>query len=43
MFDKNGSGSISVKELSDVMRALDQSPNETQLRKIISEVDVDGE
>jgi Ca2+-binding EF-hand superfamily protein len=41
VFDEDGSGNISVEELGQVMRSLGQSPNETELRDMIKEVDVD--
>ena len=43
LFDKNGDGYISSKELGVAMRSLGQNPTETELRDMISEVDVDGE
>lgn len=42
MFDKDGDGSISTKELGTVMRSLGQNPTEKRLRAICNEVDVDG-
>lgn len=42
MFDKDGDGSISTKELGTVMRSLGQNPTEKELREICNEVDVDG-
>ena len=41
VFDADGSGAISSEELGQVMRSLGQSPNETELRDTIKEVDVD--
>jgi len=41
VFDADGSGAISSEELGQVMRSLGQSPNETELRDMIEEVDVD--
>jgi len=41
VFDADGSGGVSVEELGQVMRSLGQSPNETDLRDMIKEVDVD--
>jgi len=41
VFDSDSSGSISTEELGQVMRSLGQSPNETELRDLIKEVDVD--
>ena len=43
MFDKDGDGNISTKELGIVMRSLGQNPTEHELLDIITEVDVDGE
>ncbi|OWF53411.1 Calmodulin-B [Mizuhopecten yessoensis] len=42
MFDKDGDGTITTKELSTVMRSLGQSPTEAELRKMLHEVDADG-
>jgi Ca2+-binding EF-hand superfamily protein len=41
VFDADGSGAISVEELGSVMRSLGQSPNPTELRDLIKEVDLD--
>ena len=43
MFDKDGDGTISTKELGVVMRSLGQNPTEQELQEIINEVDIDGE
>ena len=43
MFDKDGDGSITTKELGIVMRSLGQNPTEQELVEIINEVDADGE
>ena len=42
MFDKDGDGTISTKELGVVMRSLGQNPTEQELQEIINEVDIDG-
>lgn len=42
MFDKDGDGTITTKELSTVMRSLGQNPTEAELRKMLQEVDADG-
>ena len=43
MFDKDGDGTISTKELGVVMCSLGQNPTESELQEIINEVDIDGE
>ncbi|OAF70592.1 Splicing factor Prp8 [Intoshia linei] len=42
LFDKDGDGSITVKELGIVMHALGQKPSEEELITMVAEVDVDG-
>jgi len=42
IFDKDGDGSITTKELGTVMRSLGQTPSEETLKQMIKEVDVDG-
>lgn len=42
LFDRDGNGSITSKELGHVMRQLNMSPSEQDLHDMISEVDADG-
>ncbi|KAJ1348231.1 hypothetical protein KIN20_003488 [Parelaphostrongylus tenuis] len=42
LFDKDGNGTISTKELGIAMRALGQNPTEQQILEIINDVDMDG-
>eukprot|EP00298_Acanthocystis_sp_HF-20_P011087 c19223_g2_i2.p1 GENE.c19223_g2_i2~~c19223_g2_i2.p1 ORF type:complete len:175 (-),score=56.71 c19223_g2_i2:28-477(-) len=42
-FDRDGDGSISVKELGDVIRSLGTDPSESELQDLVNEVDVDGD
>jgi calmodulin len=42
LFDKDGDGVITMKEMGTVMRSLGQNPTEAELRDMISEVDPDG-
>ena len=42
LFDKEGNGVISSKELGTAMRSLGQNPTESELHEMISEVDPDG-
>lgn len=41
LFDKDGDGVITAKEMGTVMRALGQNPSETELQDMINEVDED--
>jgi calmodulin len=42
LFDQDGNGSITVKELGRVMRQLGMSPSDQELHDMIDEVDADG-
>jgi len=42
-FDKDGSGTISTKELLGVMRSMGQNPTEDELLALVMEVDVNGD
>ena len=42
MFDKDKDGTITAKELANVMRSLNQDPSEQELHDMINEVDQDG-
>ena len=39
---KDGSGTISTKELLGVMRSMGQNPTEDELLNLVMEVDIDG-
>ena len=41
VFDKDGDGTITVKELGTVMRSLEQNPTEAELQDIINEFDIE--
>lgn len=42
LFDRNGDGTIDVKELSVVMKSLGQSPTDQELKDMVNSVDVDA-
>ncbi|VDM42555.1 unnamed protein product [Toxocara canis] len=42
LFDKDGDGSISSKELGVAMRSLGQNPTEQELQDMVNQVDIDG-
>ncbi|KAG7531187.1 hypothetical protein FFLO_04546 [Filobasidium floriforme] len=42
LFDKDGDGIITSKELGTVMRSLGQNPTEAELQEMVNEVDADG-
>merc|ERR1719240_2261958 len=42
LFDKDGDGTITTKELGTVIRSLGQTPTEAELQDMINEVDADG-
>ncbi len=41
-FDKDRDGKIATKELGSIMRNLGQNPTDSELKRIIAEVDSDG-
>ena len=42
LFDKDGDGTVTTKELATVMKSLGQNPTEADLLDMINEVDKDG-
>ena len=42
LFDKDGDGTITTKELGTVMRSLGQNPTDSELQDMVNEVDADG-
>lgn len=42
LFDKDKDGTITAKELANVMKSLNQDPSEQELNEMIAEVDIDG-
>ncbi|KAH6987682.1 regulatory protein calmodulin [Ilyonectria robusta] len=42
VFDKDGDGQITTKEIGEVMKSLGLEPSESELQDILNEVDVDS-
>lgn len=42
LFDKNGDGKISAKELGTVMRSLGQNPTDADIQDLVKKADTDG-
>lgn len=42
MFDKDGNGTMNIKELGIAMRTLGLNPTEEELLNMVNEYDVDG-
>lgn len=42
IFDKDNDGSITMVELRNVMKTLNQEPSDQELNEMIAEVDIDG-
>lgn len=43
LFDKDGDGRITTKELGTVMCSMGQNPTDAELHDMVNEVDADGE
>ena len=43
LFDKRGDGKIDSDQVGDVLRALNLNPTEADVKKIVNEVDPNGE
>lgn len=43
LFDQDNSGTITTDELGDVMRSLGQNPTDEDLKKMVDEIDQDGD
>uniref|UniRef100_A0A7S1CPY3 Calmodulin n=1 Tax=Bicosoecida sp. CB-2014 TaxID=1486930 RepID=A0A7S1CPY3_9STRA len=43
LFDNDNSGTITADELGDVMRSLGQNPTEEDLKKMVDDIDQDGD
>jgi len=42
LFDKDGDGTVTIKELGTVMRNLGQNPTDDEIKEMIKDVDKDG-
>ena len=42
LFDKDGDGTVTTKEIGAVLRKMGQDPTEDELRQMIHDVDSDG-
>ena len=42
LFDEDGDGTITTKELGTIMRQLGMNPSEAELQEMVDEVDEDG-
>ena len=42
LFDKDGDGTISTKELAEMMRAIGRNPTDEEVKSMLNEVDTDG-